>query len=217
MACPTCPELQLSFGNVMNCSDISGDKVCTVSCVAAYAFAPENRPLKQYKCGQSTGYTWNGLTPACGKAMIPNKLSSVTVIEYNSSMPCTDSSIVIETLHKTLESTLSCYKQGICELTTSMDECKIKNEAGSLKVTLNATLPDEDLDLIHYLETGKLDKGLKRLVDTLVDLENSTKKINDSSEVLSLDMGGIKYSPSRKQATGIVVCGVGQGSDGPIC
>ncbi|XP_062585853.1 thyroglobulin-like [Saccostrea cucullata] len=201
----------------MNCSEISGDKVCSVSCVAGYAFAPENRPLKEYRCEQSTGYTWNGLTPACGKAMIPNKLSSITAIEYNSLIPCIDSSLAIETLHKNLESTLSCYKHGICELTTSMDECENKKEAGSLKITLNATLPAEDLDLLHYLTTGMLKKGLKLLVNTLVDLENSTKKINDSYEILSFDMGGVMYSPLRKQATAIVVCGVGQGSDGPIC
>jgi hypothetical protein len=61
-----CPELTLSFGNVKNCSDDNGDTVCTVLCQPDYIFAPDSLPLKEYRCGQSTGYTWNGQTPACG-------------------------------------------------------------------------------------------------------------------------------------------------------
>ncbi|XP_062607291.1 uncharacterized protein LOC134269086, partial [Saccostrea cucullata] len=215
--CPSCAELKLSFGNVVNCSNINGDTVCEVSCIVGYTFVPGNLPLKEYRCGQSTGYTWNGLTPACGKAKMPDRLSSTTEIEYNSSISCADSSTVLNTLQSNLESSLSCYNEGICELSTTINECEGKMETNSLQITLTATLPDEDLNLGHFYSTGNLSKALQSLVNIVVELENSTRKINESNDILTFDMGGVKYSPSIQQATGIVVCGLGQGSDGPIC
>lgn len=65
-----CPVLVRSFGNVLNCSERNEHLVCEVGCRPGYSFVQNNLPLKEYKCGPSTGYTWNGLTPACGSKKI---------------------------------------------------------------------------------------------------------------------------------------------------
>lgn len=65
-----CPVLVRSFGNMLNCLERNEHLVCEVGCSPGYSFVQNNLPLKEYKCGPSTGYTWNGLTPACGSKKI---------------------------------------------------------------------------------------------------------------------------------------------------
>lgn len=55
---------------MLNCSERNEHLVCEVGCTPGYSFVQNNLPLKEYKCGPSTGYTWNGLTPACGSKKI---------------------------------------------------------------------------------------------------------------------------------------------------
>lgn len=59
--------------------------------------------------------------------------------------------------------------------------------------------------------------SLKTLINTVVEIENSTKILNGTDDILNFDMDGTTFSPTGTQVAGIVDCDYGQGSDGPVC
>lgn len=218
--CPSCPVLVRSFGNVLNCSERNEHLVCEVGCTPGYSFVQNNLPLKEYKCGPSTGYTWNGLTPACGKTTLPRRLSSSTTIQYDSAIPCSESPTAINAVRKNLKA-LECHPDENCDISITMQDCQTphrsKRSAASLSVTLSAELPDEDLDLQSFVEDKKMTRSLQTLVDTVVKLENTTKILNDTVDSLTFDIVGVTYSPTGSESKAVVDCKAGQEMELVIC
>lgn len=218
--CPSCPVLVRSFGNVLNCSERNEHLVCEVGCRPGYSFVQNNLPLKEYKCGPSTGYTWNGLTPACGKTTLPKHLSTSTTIQYNSGIPCNETSTAINAVRKNLNA-LDCHSDENCDLSITVQDCKTPHQsnisASSLSVTLSAELPEEDLDLQSFIENGEMSPSLQILVNTVVKLENSTKILNDTVDSLMFDIVGVTYSPTGSESRAVVDCKAGQGMELMIC
>lgn len=218
--CPSCPVLVRSFGNMLNCSERNEHLVCEVGCSPGYSFVQNNLPLKEYKCGPSTGYTWNGLTPACGKTTLPNHLSSSTTIQYNSGIPCNETSTAINAVRKNLNA-LQCHSDENCDLSINVQDCKTPHQsnrsASSISVTLSSGLPEGDLDLQSFIENGKMSPSLQILVNTVVKLENSTKILNDTVDSLTFDIVGVTYSPTGSESRAVVDCKAGQGMELMIC
>lgn len=218
--CPSCPVLARSFGNVLNCSERNEHLVCEVGCRPGYSFVQNNLPLKEYKCGPSTGYTWNGLTPACGKTTLPRRLSSSTTIQYDSAIPCSESSTAINAVRKNLDA-LECHPDENCDMRITVQDCQTSHRsnrsAASLSVTLSAELPDEDLDLQSFIENGEMSPSLQTLVNTVVKLENSTKKLNETVDSLTFDIVGVTYSPTGSESREVVDCKDGQGMALILC
>lgn len=59
--------------------------------------------------------------------------------------------------------------------------------------------------------------SLQTLVNIVVKLENSTKKLNDTVDSLTFDIVGVTHTPTGSESRAVVDCKAGQGMELIIC
>ncbi|XP_061173454.1 sushi, von Willebrand factor type A, EGF and pentraxin domain-containing protein 1-like [Saccostrea echinata] len=224
--CPSCPSIQRGFGNILNCTNTAdGHKLCTLQCRPGLTFMFGNLPLPLYICGVNTSYIWNGKPPSCGRISSPSRISTLSNVQYSTSIPCDSSSNAAAKLKNSLESDLQCSVNKSCSINVDVPGCpavgvrrrrSTASDTQTITLSYNLTAGD-NLDLQLFYESNNASRNLQELLFALSELEASASQINSSHSILSFELNGVQYTSEAVSTDSVVECSPGQGRQEAFC
>ncbi|OPL20880.1 hypothetical protein AM593_10356, partial [Mytilus galloprovincialis] len=193
MTCPKCPNKPSAYGVHMSCNTTGDTTTCSAACRPGLAFVPGRTTLKQYKCGQSTNYIWNGQPPSCSKLHGPSTIITHSAMTYTN-FPCHKVEDAKTEILKNAKSGLQCVINKTCEINVEINGCNSKRKRSTgVDAVITLTIPldnGDNLDLESYTSTKKLSPALLNLVKAIAELEKSAQEINKTGKVFELS--GVK-------------------------
>ncbi|XP_071136605.1 sushi, von Willebrand factor type A, EGF and pentraxin domain-containing protein 1-like [Mytilus edulis] len=209
MTCPKCPNKPSAYGVHMSCNTTGDTTTCSAACRPGLAFVPGRTTLKQYKCGQSTNYIWNGQPPSCSKLHGPSTIITHSAMTYTN-FPCHKVEDAKTEILKNAKSGLQCVINKTCEINVEINGCNSKRKRSTgVDAVITLTIPldnGDNLDLENYTSTKKLSPALLNLVKAIAELEKSAQEINKTGKVFELSGVKVQFDKVKVQTSSEVVC-----------
>ncbi|XP_033740050.1 uncharacterized protein LOC117327254 [Pecten maximus] len=213
-ACPVCPPRPRSYGTFMDCNVTSDLTTCRVRCREGLWFTPGYTPLPEYKCGVETAYEWNGKPPSCSEIYIPDQLETVSRVSYGSEELCNNEQDMENALLVNSLDNIECVMTKTCYVDVSIEGCSASNRLirslSEVKVkaviTLQIPLEMEEINIFDNSSSTAASPTIMNFLHAISDLENSTKQLNTSREILRIEIDGEEYDALGVESHGEVEC-----------
>nr|XP_022328842.1 sushi, von Willebrand factor type A, EGF and pentraxin domain-containing protein 1-like isoform X2 [Crassostrea virginica] len=222
--CPSCPAFPKSFGTTSNCTtnQTNGNNHCTLSCRPGLLFSVRNLPLEEYICGQSTGYEWNGIPPACGRGYGPIVMKIKSTVRYGSPVPCSQASTVAQALKNNMQNGLQCKINNVCSVQVEIRDCesvgrKRRSTSSEIIITLVVTFVSTDIDLTSYELHENMSQPLADLVSAIDELEASANQLNSTFSLFTFTVDGSTFTSSDVAMSESVQCSSTLGPSHLLC
>ncbi|XP_048241821.1 sushi, von Willebrand factor type A, EGF and pentraxin domain-containing protein 1-like isoform X2 [Haliotis rufescens] len=233
-ACPECPILRLSSGNLKNCTESDGYTRCTITCRGDMVFY--EKPLPVYECGAGSDYVWNhqehksnARPPACRTAMGATRYDVTHTVTYQD-LPCSsDNSRSDEIKSQVSGNTdvLPCVQESICTTSVSINNCnnngvsKRSTTSTVVSIIISTIMGDSDsLDLTEFVENNIVTTGLTNYLNKLMKTELSVQTlVNSSNTLLLLTIDGATYQvdTNSMSTTSLAICPSGTTPTEGVC
>ncbi|XP_033728922.1 uncharacterized protein LOC117318031, partial [Pecten maximus] len=214
--CPVCPPRPGSYGTMMDCNVTSELTTCRVQCKDGLWFAPGYSPLPEYKCGAETAYEWNGKPPSCSEVYFPNQFETVSMVSYDSKELCHKEKDMISVLMMKALDNIECLQTETCQIDVSVEGCDGQLEhfqngvAAKAVITLKMPLTTEEFNIVNNPSSTAASPIIMNLLRVVSTLENSTKQLNTSTDILRIVIDGQEYNALSVESYGKVDCPDGQ-------
>ncbi|XP_046547303.1 uncharacterized protein LOC124257313 [Haliotis rubra] len=233
-ACPECPTLRLSTGNVKNCTESEGYTRCTITCRGDMVFS--QKPLPVYECGSGSNYVWNhqehksnARPPACRPAEGATRYDVTHTVTYPD-FPCTSGNGRSDEIKSQVSDSvkdLTCLQENICTASVEINSC---NGDGVSKRSTTPTVVSvlistimgstESLDLTEFVENNIVTTGLTNYLNKLMKTELSIQSlVNSSKTLLTLSIDGATYlvDTDSMSTTTVTTCPSGTTPTEGVC
>ncbi|XP_046560531.1 uncharacterized protein LOC124269544 [Haliotis rubra] len=233
-ACPECPTLRLSTGNVKNCTESDGYTRCTIACRGDMVFS--QKPLPVYECGSGSNYVWNhqehksnARPPACRPAEGATRYDVTHTVTYPN-FPCTSGNGRSDEIKSQVSDSvkdLTCLQENICTASVEINSC---NGDGVSKRSTTPTVVSvlistimgstESLDLTEFVENNIVTTGLTNYLNKLMKTELSIQSlVNSSKTLLTLTIDGATYlvDTDSMSTTTVTTCPSGTTPTEGVC
>ncbi|XP_067655539.1 sushi, von Willebrand factor type A, EGF and pentraxin domain-containing protein 1-like isoform X1 [Haliotis asinina] len=233
-ACPECPTLRLSTGNVKNCTESDGYTRCNITCRGDMVFS--QKPLPVYECGSGSNYVWNhqehksnARPPACVPAEGATRYDVTHTVTYPS-FPCTSGNGRGEEVKSQVSDSvkgLTCVEQNICTTSVEINSCngngvsKRSTLPTVVSILISTTMTEaESLDLTEFVENNIVTTGLRNYLNKLMEIESSIQSlVNSSNTLLTLNIDGATYlvDSDSMSTTTVTTCPSGTTATEGVC
>ncbi|XP_052222778.1 neurogenic locus notch homolog protein 1-like [Dreissena polymorpha] len=200
--CPECEPLKRSIGTKPKCENDpnTADKLCTVSCDPGKTFPDGQEPYSKYKCGRTTGYTWQpfGKVPECVDYTSPFKVEVQMNAEITqNTTKKNDEDIKNDVSNKT--NTMPCTDGMKCQVTVSISGSQNRRKRStrtSIKLSYTMELPSlPNLDMAGYEQNATVSPDLQTLKDAFSAVEEQyTFFLDNAKTILNGTVDGVQYT-----------------------
>ncbi|OWF48143.1 Sushi, von Willebrand factor type A, EGF and pentraxin domain-containing protein 1 [Mizuhopecten yessoensis] len=214
--CPVCPRVPRAFGTVMECNKTVDMTFCTARCRDGLWFVPGFPPLPEYKCGSETFYKWNGKPPSCSSVYSPAKIEMVSTVEYQSTNLCNNKNDMETAILQKFQSHIQCALANTCHVEVSVEGCRGRSkrsidESVKAVITMQIPLTGNEGQRIGTLSQTEISPLFLTILYAVGDLENSTRQLNTSRNILKIEVDGQVYDVIGVKSRSNIDC-----SDGKI-
>ncbi|XP_071100587.1 uncharacterized protein [Haliotis cracherodii] len=233
-ACPECPTLRLSSGNLKNCTQADGYTRCTITCRGDMVFS--EKPLPVYECGAGSDYVWNhqehksnARPPACRTAMGAARYDVTHTVTYQD-LPCSSGNTRSDEIKSQVSGNidvLPCVQESICTTSVSINNCNNngvskRSTTSTVVLILISTIMGDSasLDLTEFVENNIVTTGLTNYLNKLMKTELSVQTlVNSSNTLLPLTIDGATYQvdTNSMSTTSLAICPSGTTPTEGVC